>query len=867
MVPNKKVTIASLVLCFFFFWPAPAITGSSLKMTSGSGSVLKAAEENTTSNLALIATVSTSFVSSWENLEAIQDDYDPASSSDKKGGAYGNWNGESAYNTYNWVEYDWELAQQIDSTWVYWWDDGQGIDQPTDAYVEYWDGASWINAGNIGIALNQYNKLNLDLYVNKVRIHMISAMATGILEWKVFGIESEPCDPTELTPFITVNSDTLQETNVANVLAGDTVRFDLLPADTNGWTWKGPSGFTANGREIILEDIRVNQSGTYTATYLNSCGAYSSQYFHITVSESFAGEPYSWPAYEPALNYNFRDEFPAMDTPAMDLDDCAGVVGSQSSGWWTFRWGATANPLVTSNAITPMLETMNSEFAYFRDSMGWPPDKRVKRGYRSAIYLYGSGLCTDDAPNTEKGGWQASIFYNGEDWPMVLLSYYPVYCFDPACKYSDIEYQTGGVVHEGIHSVLADLPGCKNAGWFQEGGNTWLQQEANARRSGDFSSMGYLNGCTFLAPFMPIECYSGWLQDNSFGGPSAEGINKYDGSTQLCTWRNYLGGNQYGNSFPTFLGTVLGKGSIPWIWRYCQSRVLEGMADTLGDLQMRRLITEYRAKQALVDMGEWTGAVVALLDSYFGTAIKSEWKPTWLTPEVWYATPYVKTTADNTGLLTPEYRTTPGWSGANQIPLHVTGDRVTINFQPSAANMTCQLCYRDTAGATVYSNPVFGGDCSLQLEKAPANGVVFAVITNTDYIYLGEATRTAHYDYRIRPVEGVERTASVNLRWYDWTRVILDTVTVNTAIVNHDLDMIIYPNPVTKNGLLTMELTDIKGETASIRILNMQGQIVFSDITNSISYQINTSAWLKEGLYVVRVNTPTRQKNFKLVVE
>jgi hypothetical protein len=38
--------------------------------------------------------------------------------------------------------------------------------------------------------------------------------------------------------------------------------------------------------------------------------------------------------------------------------------------------------------------------------------------------------------------------------------------------------QMGAVTHEGIHAVLADLPGCKNAAWFHEGGNTWLQQEA-----------------------------------------------------------------------------------------------------------------------------------------------------------------------------------------------------------------------------------------------------------------------------------------------------------------------------------------------------------------------------------------------------
>jgi hypothetical protein len=124
--------------------------------------------------------------------------------------------------------------------------------------------------------------------------------------------------------------------------------------------------------------------------------------------------------------------------------------------------------------ITPMLQKMNQDFAYFRDVMGWPPDKRAQKGYRSAIYLYGSGLCTDSASNTEKGGWQSSIYYNGESWHMVLLSYYPVYCFDPACTYSDKESQQGAVVHEGIHCILASMPGVKNAAWFHEGGNDFF---------------------------------------------------------------------------------------------------------------------------------------------------------------------------------------------------------------------------------------------------------------------------------------------------------------------------------------------------------------------------------------------------------
>jgi len=265
---------------------------------------------------------------------------------------------------------------------------------------------------------------------------------------------------------------------------------------------------------------------------------------------------------------------------------------------------------------------------------------------------------------------------------MVLLSYYPVYSYDPACTYNDRNSQMSAVVHEGIHSILADMPGVKRAAWFHEGGNTWLQQEASARKSGNYGSMGFLNGASFIAPFMPIECYSGWLQDDSFGGPSAEGVNMFEGGTQISTWRNLLGGVQYSNTFPTFLGITLEHGSIAWIWRNCPGRVLEGMAAAMGETQIRKLITEYRAKQALIDMGPWTNAMKNLMNSQFGTAIRAEGSNTWLTPETWYATPYAKTTRDVNGVLTPEYRTTPGWSGGNQVPLVVNGTMVTVNFQP-----------------------------------------------------------------------------------------------------------------------------------------------------------------------------------------
>jgi len=815
-------------------------------------------------NLATTARVTTSYISPWETLGAVKDGFEPSGSADHSHGAYGNWNGEADYGTYHWVQYEWGLAQNITSSSVYWWDDGLGIDQPTDAYITVWNGSAWSDTVRTGTALDSYNSSRVNFRTNKIRIQMKSLMATGIIEWKVYGTANTTCTPTSLSPVVQAGNGQVQESNTVSIAAGDSILLDVTPAEGGDWNWSGPGGFTAGTRSVRLRQMSPGQSGTYTVSFLNECGAFSYKDFYVTVfSGTDISDPYTWPSYSPGISYNFRDEFPALQVPGEDLDDCAGVVGHISSGWWTFRWGASANPLVTASAVNPMLERMNRDFAYFRDVMGWPPDKRAKRGYRSAIYLYGSGLCTDNASNTELGGWQSSITYNGESWPMVLISYYPVYCFDPSCSYNDRDYQTGAVVHEGIHSVLADLPGCRQAAWFHEGGNTWLQQEAYAVQSDNYGSMGFLNGASFIAPFMPVECYSGWLQDGSFGGPSAEGVNRFDGDTQICTWRNLLGGVQYSNSFPTFLGMTLGNGSIPWIWRYCPGRVLEGMAAGLGDTQIRRLITEYRAKQALVDMGKWTRAVRDLLDAQFGTQIKAEWQPSLLNPPAWYATPYVKTTNDGNGLLTPEKSTTPGWSGANQIPLKVTGNIVTVNFMPLSPNMTCQICYRSSDGEAIYGNPVFGGECSLRLEKAPANGVVFAVICNTDYIYKGEETRTAHHDYRLQLVEGVTGVADINTRWYQWDRDLGSSTAI--ADMTRTGTMKLYPNPVRRGESIVFSYDDETAFPLSVEIWNLSGVLVHRETITS-GGSMSMSGIPAAGFYFLVAETERGKTISKLVV-
>lgn len=178
-----------------------------------------------TTNIALTASVSTSFVSSWETLGAVNDGYGPSSSSDNSNGAYGNWDGEANYNTWNWVQYDWTEEQQVNSTEVYWWDDNLGIDQPTDAYIEYYNGSSWINAGSIGLTLNQWNSVSLNVPAKALRINMISAAATGILEWRVWGMSSTLKDAPEQIVHPETSGNTMVYPNPASF--GDIVAIDF----------------------------------------------------------------------------------------------------------------------------------------------------------------------------------------------------------------------------------------------------------------------------------------------------------------------------------------------------------------------------------------------------------------------------------------------------------------------------------------------------------------------------------------------------------------------------------------------------------------------------------------------------------------
>lgn len=458
-------------------------------------------------------------------------------------------------------------------------------------------------------------------------------------------------------------------------------------------------------------------------------------------------DPYVWPSYEPELDW----DLPGSDIDPNTLDVYQGcnsdlISGTMTDGWWSFIWGHDRNPSITDDHIEQVLEGLNEDMGYIRDVMGWPPDPMPQAGYFSSVYLYGSDLCTDNASNTEQGGWQSNI----GPYPMVLLSWAPV-----------VNYDRGGITHEAIHAMVKGMPGGNNkAHWFNEGGNTWIQMQLGAERDGEYG-VGFLDGVPFVAPHQPIECYSGWLLDGSFGGPDAQGVGEPD-----CNWRRYLGGTQYNSILSHFLALHVSKGANAWVWAQENPRnVLETLASGLGEEQTRHLVMEYRARTALVDFGPWRDAIINQGINYtWGDNLNRECGSGESPPD-YLSSAYAPTTTEGTTIVPDDY-TLPGWTGANQIPLNVSGEQVRLDFNPEGDNMRLQLAYWAEDGTAVYSQPAESGEVCLRLDKPPKNDVVIAVVSNTDYVYEGEETRHAKHDYTVEMVEGATSTADRTTQWF-----------------------------------------------------------------------------------------------------
>jgi hypothetical protein len=140
-------------------------------------------------NRALTATASTSYVSTWESLAAVNDGFTPTSSADRAHPVYGNWPQQGT----QWVQYTWPSAVSLNRVQAYWFDDDQGIDLPASCSVQYWTGSAWQNvpgASACGVAANTFNTVTFTaVSTTQIRLNFVSrsGLSTGLIELTASG--------------------------------------------------------------------------------------------------------------------------------------------------------------------------------------------------------------------------------------------------------------------------------------------------------------------------------------------------------------------------------------------------------------------------------------------------------------------------------------------------------------------------------------------------------------------------------------------------------------------------------------------------------------------------------------------------------
>ncbi len=77
----------------------------------------------------------------------------------------------------------------------------------------------------------------------------------------------------------------------------------------------------------------------------------------------------------------------------------------------------------------------------------------------------------------------------------------------------------------------------------------------------------------------------------------------------------------------------------------------------------------------------------------------------------------------------------------------------------------------------------------------------------------------------------------------------------------------VYPNP--NNGAFTVSISDILGNIALVEVVNMMGQVVYSEETKiengNLKHDINLDEQLAQGAYLVKVTTPQDNYQTKIV--
>ncbi|HYG98421.1 MAG TPA: DUF6055 domain-containing protein [Terriglobales bacterium] len=497
-----------------------------------------------------------------------------------------------------------------------------------------------------------------------------------------------------------VGSGTVTKSPSADAYAsGSSVTLTASPA--SGYVFSGWSGDLTGSTNPAT--VTINANKTVTATF-DVATSYSFPPY-TNVPEGFSHQTY-------------------LDNPTLTIrQDWDGVARSITGGYIAFREGPSHPASLTDDQIKGSLARVNSDLKYLVEQLGirhHPTTQSPTNNYMN-WYLLGSGLPGDNTPttNTPETGYQGWRWWApASAWMPVVEMTYQDFTVTPDDYHRwAITHEFGHVLQHGYGVLTHDY-----AGWFHEAHNDYMMAHLRKGLTG-VQTVGWITPYALMASYLPIESWG----PNSDGEASGPGGRVPNGSMMDGSYSGGYASYRYSILFPLFLSQRTKRFFTNALWEQATptETVIQTIARLLGPEQAKRLLTEYGARNAILDYDGFAADLKSTLNSAWGREAHN-----WM---------YTATQESNGWLVPSDPVRLPRYTGRNNIPITVSSGatQVSVEFVPdttgsrgTTATMTAQLVYRDTAGNPVFSEPVTNGTTTLTLAGVPSNGTVILVITN-----------------------------------------------------------------------------------------------------------------------------------------
>ncbi len=528
----------------------------------------------------------------------------------------------------------------------------------------------------------------------------------------------------------------------ATLMLNGTASDDGLPSgSTFTTTWSkvsGPGTVTFANPNSPSTTATFSVAGTYVLQLTASDTALSSlDTVTITVNPATGSDSYVWNyGTVPSATIEAWNDNPTL-TP-ININPYGRPSLTIPYGYILLSEGPNGTSQVSATTQTSILQRIHGDLKWETQTLGvhMPPWSTGKTGTKYIDYFFTNTGLPNDPGATGDQSWEGS---------------YPFVESDSNGMSDQNRYN---ITHEFNHVLLnayGTVPG-NSVSWIQESLNNYMilrlaewRNGATIGQSQQFafpSGIGYLDATVYNQPYCPIESC---------------GINSSGEATGPSDYMNDSTGFRYNDLFPLFVSQRVGLTFYAKVFEAANTseQNLQTMTRLLDKARVQSMVTEYAARLALGDFMEFSTAIqgVASTSMYAVTTNQSGW----LVP------------SNNNKL--------PRYTGRNFIPISVNAGAtsVTINFAPDStgsngttADMRCQIAYRATDGTTVFSTPVSNSTTTIQLTKAPKNGVVIAVISNVTMSGYKKVTSygwdpTEKFGYKIQVTGG---TAAVTSKLY-----------------------------------------------------------------------------------------------------